>query len=102
MNEISQRLARAVRFIKDSGLARSDSEIAGRMGITDAWLNMGKNGARVPNTELLLKLCNVYPINFWWLRYGDGEMIGNGDRVIALLQKIEVLEGRIRELEGKE
>ena len=98
MNEISQRFAQAIAFLKGSGLARSDAEIAGRMGISEAFLNMGKNGVRVPSTENLLRLCNNYPINFWWLRYGEGDMIGNGDRVIALLQKIEKLEGRITEL----
>ena len=99
MSEISQRLATAIRYLKDSGLAKNDAEIARRLGVTTSTITMTKRGRREPTWEMLLKLCDIYPINFWWLRSGEGDMIGNGDRLIAQLKKIEVLEKKIRELE---
>ena len=100
MNELSDRLHQAIEFVKKNGYAKSDSAIARKLGVTPSALNMAKKGERTPTWELLLNFCDYYPINFWWLRSGEGDMIGNGDRVIALLKKIEALESRLQN-EGK-
>lgn len=100
MNEISKRLSRAVKFLRTNGFAKNDFAIAKKMGVAPSTLSMAIQGARVPGWDLLLTFCDNYPINFWWLRSGEGSMI-RGDREIALLQKIEQLEKRIQELEGK-
>lgn len=97
MNEISHRFQQALDFVIDKGYAVSEARIAGELGFKPSALNMAKK--RGPSWDLLLKFCDVYPINFWWLRSGEGNMIGNGEREIALLQKIAQLESRIAELE---
>ena len=99
MNEISHRFQQALDFVIDKGLAQSEAKIAGELGVLPSALTMAKK--RTPSWDLLLRFCDLYPINFWWLRSGEGDMIGNGDRQIALLQKIAKLESRIAELENK-
>ena len=99
MNELSHRLQLALDFLKKNGFAKTDREIAERLGVQVTGLNMAKNGDRVPTWDLLLKLCDHYPINFWWLRSGDGSMIKE-DKTIALLKRIEELEKKIAELGG--
>lgn len=99
MSSISQRFQQALDFIINKGLAQSESEIARELGLKPSGLNMAKK--RGPSWDLLLRFCEHYPINFWWLRSGEGDMIGNGDRQIALLQKIAKLEAKIAELENK-
>ena len=100
MNEISHRFQQALDFIINKGLAQSESGIARELGLNPSGLNMAKK--RGPSWDLLLRFCDIYPINFWWLRSGEGDMIDNGDRrQIALLQKIAQLEKKIAELEGK-
>lgn len=101
MNDISNRFHQALDFIINNGLAQSEAAIARKLGVTASTVNMTKKGERVPTWDMLLRFCDRYPINFWWLRSGEGDMIGNGDRQIALLQKIEQLEKRIAELEWK-
>ena len=101
MNEISDRFHQALDFVIDKGLAQSEAAIARKLGVTASTVNMTKNGERVPTWDMLLRFCDLYPINFWWLRSGEGNMIGNGDRQIALLQKIAQLEAKIAELEKK-
>ena len=101
MNELSHRLSLAIDFLKRNGYASNDVEIAKKLGIFPSALNMVKKGERVPTWGMLLDFCDHYPISFWWLRSGEGDMIGNGDRIIALLKKIEELENRIRELEKR-
>lgn len=99
MNDISKRFQQALDFVIDKGYAVSEAKIAGELGFKPSALNMAKK--RGPSWDLLLKFCDIYPINFWWLRSGEGDMIGNGDRQIALLQKIAQLEAKIAELEKK-
>jgi len=105
MGDISNRFQQALDFIINKGLAQSESEIARELGLKPSGLNMAKK--RGPSWDLLLRFCDIYPINFWWLRSGEGNMIGNGDRhiaqlqKIALLQKIAQLEAKIAELEKK-
>ena len=100
MCDISNRFQQALDFVIDKGLAQSESKIARELGLKPPGLNMAKK--RGPSWDLLLRFCDIYPINFWWLRSGEGNMIGNGDRQIALLQKIAQLEAKIAELEKKE
>jgi len=101
MNDLSSRFQCAIEFLKKNGYAKSDNAIARRLGVSASALNMAKKGSRNPTWELLLCFCDRYPINFWWLRNGEGDMIGDADRQIALLQKIAQLESRIAELENK-
>lgn len=101
MNDISDRFQQALDFVIDKGLAQSEAAIARTLGVTASTVNMAKKGERVPTWDMLLRFCDLYPINFWWLRSGEGNMIGNGDRQIALLQKIAQLEAKIAELEKK-
>lgn len=99
MNVLSERLKIAVDYLRLSGYAKSRSEIANRIGIHPPALSMCLNGDRVPTWGMLLDLCDIYPINFWWLRSGEGDMIGACERELALRKKIEVLEQRIKVLE---
>lgn len=98
-NEIPGRVKRAVEFLKEHGYAKNNSDVARKLGIARSSLSMAMSGSRILSTDFLLSISDNYPINFWWLRSGDGDMIGNGDRVVALLRKIEQLEDRIKELE---
>lgn len=91
----------AVDFLKENGFGRSDAAIARSVGLKPPVFCMDMNGDRAPTWETLLKLCDIYPINFWWLRSGEGEMVGGSIREHALLQKISKLEGRIKELEAQ-
>lgn len=100
MNELSNRLKQSVVFLKEHGYARYDNDIARKMGVKPSTINMAINGSRIPNWDLLLNFCDNYPINFDWLRTGEGSMI-KGEREYDLLRRIESLESRIRELEGQ-
>lgn len=100
MNELSTRLAKAVVFLKKNGYAKSDAVIARKLGVTSSFLCMAIKGDRAPSWGFLLDFCDNYPINFWWLRTGEGGMI-KGDRELMLLKRIEELESKIREIEGK-
>jgi len=97
MNELSNRLQEAVDFIKRNGLARTDKEIAGALAIPASTLSMALSGMRTPTWELLLAVCDRYPIDFEWLRTGVGSMI-KGGTVIALLKRIEDLEKIVADL----
>lgn len=101
MNTISERFHEAIIFLIAHGYAKNSRAIANSLGVQSSVITMTKKGDRVPTWDLLLKFCDIYPINFWWLRSGEGEMVGNGDRVIALLQTIGRLEEKIREIEGQ-
>lgn len=99
MNEVSERFQQALDFIIANGFVKSESVVAAELGISPQALTMAKR--RGPSLEILLGLSDRYPISFWWLRAGEGDMIRNADRQGALLQKIEQLEKKISELEGK-
>ena len=99
MNELTQRLNLAIDFLEKNGYAKNDSAIARAIGVTAPFLSMCKSGSRKIPWEMLLDLCDHYPINFWWLRSGEGDMIGGSIREHSLLRKIAVLEDRIRQLE---
>ena len=99
MGDISNRFQQALDFLINNGLAKSEAKIAQELGVLPSALNMAKK--RGPSWDLLLRFCDLYPINFWWLRSAEGDMIGNGDRLIALLQEIAKLEAKIAELEKK-
>lgn len=103
MNDLSKRLALAIDYIKEAGYERFDSSIARKIGVGYSTLNMAKSGERAPTWGMLLNLCDRYPVSFWWLREGSGKMTdGRTKREQALREKVMELEGRIRELEGKE
>ena len=97
INSLSQRLQRAIYFIKKNGYAKSESEIARTIGVTPSFLNMSKSGSRTPPWDMLLKLCDHYPINFAWLRTGEGSIVKE-QRELMLLKRIEELEWEIAEL----
>lgn len=99
MNELSERLSLAVDFLKRNGYAGSNSEIARTIHVIDSTFSMVLNGTRTPNWDLLLDLCDNYPINFWWLRTGKGSMVKEYKEA-ALLRRIEELEQEIARLKG--
>ena len=96
MNELSDRLRIAIEFLERNGYAKNDSAIARKLGVTPSTITMAKRGERVPTWGMLLDLCDYYPINFWWLRTGFGNMIKE-NREAALLARIEELERKISE-----
>ena len=97
MNELSERLRLAVEFVKRNGYAKSNASIARRIGVLNSTLTMVTNGTRVPTWELLLDFCDAYPINFRWIRTGEGAMIRE-DRETALLKRIAELEAEVARL----
>ena len=99
MNELSERLRTAVEFLKRNGYATMDSEIARAIHVQVSTFCMVMNGTRVPNWGLLLDLCDVYPIDFRWLRTGKGGMVKE-DREAVLLKRIEELETEIARMKG--
>ena len=97
MNELSERLRLAVDFLKRNGYAGSNADIARAIHVIDSTFSMVLNGTRTPNWDLLLDLCDNYPINFWWLRTGKGSIV-RGDRENQLLKRIAELEEELRKL----
>ena len=97
MNEISKRLREAVDFLKRNGYARSDADVARKVGVLKSTMCMSLNGSRTPTWEMLLDLCDAYPISFRWLRAGEGSMVKE-DRETALLKRIEELEKELSRL----
>jgi len=99
MDGLSERLATAVEFLKRNGYAKSGRDVARRLGVPDSTVSMAMNGTRKPSWELLLNFCDAYPIDFAWMRTGEGEMI-KGERETALLKRIEELERTIEKMKG--
>ena len=97
MNELSERLHTAVEFLKENGYAETDLEIARRCGIAQSSFCMILKGGRVPTWGLLLDFCDAYPIDFSWIRTGEGDML-KSEREIRLLKRIMSLEEEIRRL----
>ena len=97
MNELSQRLRQAVDFLKKNGYAKSDAEVAGKIGVLKSTFSMSTNGSRPPTWDMLLDFCDTYPIDFWWLRTGKGSMVKE-ERELVLLKRIEELEKMVNEL----
>lgn len=97
MSTTSERLREAVDFLKKNGYAKSDSAIAGKVGVLKSTFSMSMKGTRPPTWDMLLDLCDMYPINFQWLRSGEGSMVKE-DREAALLKRIEELEKELRSL----
>lgn len=97
-NEQAERLAAAIQFLIDNKQAKSSSEIAKTIGVTPSTISMALTGSRKPTTDLMLSLCDHYPINFWWLRSGAGRMIRTEDEIPALLRKIEELQEEVYRL----
>ena len=95
---ISNRLRTAIDFVKNNGLAKNEYVIAGALGVTKSTLSMAASGSRTPTWGMLLKFCDTYPISFDWIRTGEGRMI-KGDRERELLNRIEELENKIKELQ---
>lgn len=99
MDGLSERLRKAVEFLKRNGYAKSSRDVARRLGVPDSTVSMAVNGTRRPSWELLLNFCDAYPIDFAWMRTGEGEMI-KGERETALLKRIEELERTIEKMKG--
>lgn len=99
MNILSERLAKAVLFLKENEVIKTYNEVAVKLGIPRSSLSMYMSGVRVPTWDTLLDFCDYYPINFKWIRYGTGEMEGPGLKEAVLERKVRLLEKRIAELE---
>lgn len=99
MGEVSERLRRAVAFIKKNGYAKSNRDVAQRLGVTESTVCMALKGTRPPTWDLVLAFCDAYPIDFTWVRTGVGTMI-KGEREVALLKRIAELEREIERLKG--
>ena len=97
MNELCERLDKALDFILRNGYAKNYVEVARRLGVPYSTLSMTKTGKRVPTWGMLLDLCDIYPIDFRWLRTGKGSIVGE-PREIFLLKRIAELEEELRRL----
>ena len=97
MNELSERLREAVDFLRKNGYAKNASAVARRIGVSKPTMSMAMNGSRVPTWDLLLDLCDAYPVNFRWLRTGEGDVVRD-DTEARLLKRIRDLEEEIRVL----
>ena len=97
MDELSMRMTEAVLFLERNGYAKNHISIARKIGVSASTITMAMSGSRPPGGGLLLKFCDAYPINCDWLRTGTGSII-RSEREIALLKRIEELEGEIRHL----
>jgi len=97
MNDLSERLRTAVEFLEANGYAETDLEVARRCNIAPSSFCMIMKGQRVPTWGLLLDFCDAYPIDFWWIRTGAGDMI-KSNREAELLKRIARLEEEIRRL----
>lgn len=95
MSELSERFSRAVAFVKENGYAKTNAEIAHRLGVTKSTLSMATSGSREPTWDLLLDFCDAYPVNFWWLRSGTGSIVKD-ENELRLLKRIEELESMLR------
>jgi len=100
MDGQNERFSLAVDFLKRNGYAKNGREMSERMGVTESALSMARKGARVPSLELMARMCEVYPIDFWWLRTGEGSMV-RGEREHFLLKRIDELEDELRRLKGQ-
>lgn len=100
MSELSERLRKAVEFLRRSGKIRTDKELAEVLRVTQPALSMAQTGRREPTWDLLLTLCDLYPISFDWLRKGEGDMIKD-NMSSCYLRRIEELEKKIEELEAE-
>jgi len=99
MSEVSDRLREAVAFLKKNGYAKSNREVASRLGVTESTVCMALKGTRPVTWDFVLAFCDEYPIDFTWVRTGAGTMIKE-DRELALLKRIEELEREIERLKG--
>lgn len=97
MNEVSERFRQAVDFLIRSGYAKNREDIAVAIGANPSAISMAANGYRTPSLELTDMFCDKYPIDFRWLRKGEGTMI-RGERELALLKRIAELERQLEEL----
>lgn len=97
--EVSKRLRQAVDFLEQSGCVKNDAAVARRIGVLKSTMSMALNGSRKPTLSMLLDLCDIYPIDFRWLRTGAGVMIKE-DREAALLKRIAALEKELKEVRG--
>ena len=97
MNELSERLAIAVDFLKRNGYAKSNADIARVLRVTNSAMSMVVTGSREPTWDLLLDFCDAYPIDFRWMRSGVGSMV-KGETEKILLKRIEELELMVKQL----
>lgn len=97
MNELSERLSEAVDFLRKNGYAKNAADVARRIGVSKPTMSMAMSGSRVPTWDLLLDLCDAYPVNFRWLRTGEGDVVRD-DTEARLLKRIRDLEEEIRVL----
>lgn len=97
MNEISERFSKAVEYLKSIGYAKNAEEIAKTLGVQPSAISMALKGSRTPSLLLTDAFCDAYPIDFRWLRKGEGSMV-RGERELALLKRIEELEKELERL----
>ena len=91
MSEVNQRLAQSVQFLVKNKIAKNKLDICRRIHVSQTTLSMALTGYREPGLKLLLDYCDVFPINFRWLRFGEGVMIRE-NTTESLLKKIADLE----------
>ena len=100
MDALNERFLQAVLFVKRNGYARSNLEMSERMGVKPSAISMAVRGSRLPSLELMARLCDAYPVDYWWLLRGEGGMV-RGEREHALLKRIGELEAEILELKRR-
>lgn len=91
MSEVSQRLGLSIQFLLKNKIAKNKLDICRRLHISQPTLSMALSGYREPGLKLMLDYCDIFPINFRWLRFGEGVMIRE-NTIEGLLKKIADLE----------
>ena len=70
-----KRFEEHYRYLKASGKARTQSDMAKTLGITIQSMRNYRLGHRIPDAQLLSKMSSAFEVNLNWLVSGEGSML---------------------------
>ena len=70
-----KRFEELYRYLKASGKARTQSDMAKTLGITIQSMRNYRLGHRIPDSELQSKISRAFDVNLNWLASGEGNML---------------------------